>query len=104
MHHACLMSADRASAIERLILIQTREERLTLTRIVRLLENIDCGPTSPKITHRSTDLTAGRRIAQHFAKAVNDVLRETSQIWCAVFDRIIHADAAGIHQVVERTR
>lgn len=54
-HWHCLVvdiRAQRARSKRRLILIQTGEQRQTLSRIARLFENVDCGPYGPEGNYR----------------------------------------------------
>jgi TPR repeat protein len=44
--------AQRSRSKRRLILVQTAAERTTLDRIIRLFENVDCGPEGPEGSYR----------------------------------------------------
>jgi TPR repeat protein len=44
--------AQRPRSKRRLILVQTAAERLAIDRIVRLFENVDCGPQGPEGSYR----------------------------------------------------
>ena len=46
------LRAQRPRSKRRLILVQTAAERQTLDRIVRLFENVDCGPEGPEGSYR----------------------------------------------------